>query len=1501
MADKTEKRTLTTDVKNFFDNKIKGSIVEGDISRYKIPPTLPDEAIKVSPKKIPSNKIEEVNELEAAFNHAMEKAYEKNRLPTKYTKEGLLESMMMFNTGTMPAMLELSKQKLKGYTKEDGTKVPPKKREYIEGYTDIAKSILRGGPKFIQSASEFVLTPIDYLFSTEFQEKFNKLMDTKEVLGEAETLPGGIAELVAEYAVPLTAATKIAKGAKTFKQIKNLQSFMGTSKASKIAQRMSRDAFILGLAETFVQSGGKPNEEYGINYKIPFTNIEAGRINKPEPTEGLTGRELALATFRNKFKYAREGTLIGGGFPLLAKTAQLTAKFGVKPVAKFGLRGIGKGMDGIAYVGARAPASYVTKPLAKLVRQTPIFLGTNVIAPLVIGAFTKQNPLKVLRQLPPFSEWRMQSKTNPNKTLAGAKSFDDFLSNLRSFNEDTLEMGLLGESLANKIKASTRRVNKGLEDLDAAYYELASGFQKNYNKGITSPVGRNYELDRVLEYLKGQRKLDTLPKEYQFSAKDIGDNLDKLRKSLSEMLPKNERFADFKKELLDRGNKYMRASFAVFENPMYQPLVKDKANAVEYILKNVMRGNKDFRIAAKESYPNMSIDKGQRAYAEGVVDNILHTGRAEKMDPIDALRKIGTKFLRNDDYKFLKKGEDLPVAIQKLLGEGKSLRNSVLTTTAEMTGEIYTKRAFDELYNILKASGQLVDNEAMALGAGRVGFERITKIPGLGVLNSKLQGKFVSKELAASIANQGGILDKLIKASIYRHLLQFKVLTQMGKTVFSPQTQVRNVYSAGFFPFARGHIGGNASVTDSFKIVLEDIFPKGRINKKDLFNFIEKEIELGTMDENIIASELGAVLNDIKGGAINTLDELFEAFTKKALVKNATRLYAGGDSGWKIYGRQYVKSQMSGILPTIEKALEYANHMGLKGLKKIDPLTGARRSLDDVLDLISAHEIRNVYPTYSKVPPIIQGIRKLPFGNFVAFPAEIMRTATRIMDFNLKQMSHSNPAIRQLGIKGALGATMAFGGLGAGVTALSQALTGTSEAQWDAYKRSFGADWDRNANLVAFTAFDKNGKAKAFNFSYFSPYDFLQKPINAIIQKAEQQNLSPQDTEVFIMEMMLAKDGPIMEMLSPFLSEQLGLEALLDVQPGGVILGGRGGRTSEGVRIYSESDDIGDKIQKSFMHLMNAVEPGVFSTGQKFVAGATDDLTKGGQRINLRDELIALMSGVRIINIDILKSMEYKTGAFNRAMRSVDDTEDLYSPKGYKTRGPDVVLEEYNQMQLEAYRIQQGFFTMIQDARTIGLSDLAIRKKLREQRIGSTMLSNLMKGTFTPVNYSEARFEKKVAAVKRLAREKTKESDEFNYRVGYSEKAYLYPKLQLDSLKRSYRFKKLDPEGRTDSKANASEDNPNTKGFFGASILDKLVPGQPFSTGPGIIQRGKNLIEKTLPGRQFDSKVTTPPLPETPMPSKQLSQAPNVDPQTNLTGTETALLSPTEKVIAGRS
>ena len=56
----------------------------------------------------------------------------------------------------------------------------------------------------------------------------------------------------------------------------------------------------------------------------------------------------------------------------------------------------------------------------------------------------------------------------------------------------------------------------------------------------------------------------------------------------------------------------------------------------------------------------------------------------------------------------------------------------------------------------------------------------------------------------------------------------------------------------------------------------------------------------------------------------------------------------------------------------------------------------------------------------------------------------------------------------------------------------------------------------------------------------------------------------------------------------------------------------------------------------------------------------------------------------------------------------------------------------------------------------------------------------------------------------------------------------------------------------------------------------------------------------TLPGSPFASKPQTPPLNDTPMPIKIASNTQQKDPNTNLTRTETALLSPTEQVIASR-
>ena len=63
-----------------------------------------------------------------------------------------------------------------------------------------------------------------------------------------------------------------------------------------------------------------------------------------------------------------------------------------------------------------------------------------------------------------------------------------------------------------------------------------------------------------------------------------------------------------------------------------------------------------------------------------------------------------------------------------------------------------------------------------------------------------------------------------------------------------------------------GHIGGQASVTNAMKIVLDDIFKAGQKNIDEVAfnNYVEKLVRLGVWDENVVASELKAIMDQIK-------------------------------------------------------------------------------------------------------------------------------------------------------------------------------------------------------------------------------------------------------------------------------------------------------------------------------------------------------------------------------------------------------------------------------------------------------------------------------------------------------------------------------------------------------------------------------------------------------------------------------------------------------------
>jgi len=1385
-------------------------------------------------------------------------------------------------------------------------------RDYTTGLDEIAKGISSGTYDLQNSLGSLLFAGTDLAANTDFLSKFEKVMEENEPT-RPETWRGEVTSLLTQYGIPGAGIAKIAGRIPAVVKMKKAADAVKGGKLRKVSQvasRMVEGAGIVGATDFLASNPGR--ESFFV---------------EPEDTKNLTGRKRAGAEFRNRIKYGAEGALIGGGFPLVGKFTQLGFKYLGKPlmvnkygvgVAQLGAKGINKTVvRPVELLFGNKLVAPLTKAGAETLQKAGKYTVSKVVAPLLAnafaGTFTKN---KFVTQLPPFKDWRLKSVTDPRKINVGLKRVDNILSWFRSYGKQPKDIEGVSEEVTLYVKSRARKIDRTYEGLEKSAYNLAKQFEDQYNKNTTSPAIQRYYADEIKEIannilkdadavVKGQRKIEDLPQELQTLTKDLINDIKKIQTEFKKVLPKGKDADELAKDLatveVDNVGKYLVRSFTTFTNPEKVPPQKIMDGAVDYLVNNVITKNTNLKESARNSFPKL---KPEQAYIESAkmhAEDILRTAKAEGKSPLTQLKDIGTRILQNDKFKFLKTGEELPAAIKNLLGPERNLKASVAFTTSEAIASMANKRAADYIARSGLKNGWLFNTLEDATNAGFVGAQQIKSVPRLGIMKSGLLNKWASPEYVEGFAGIGGSLDKLVENAFYRFALQFKVGVQIGKTLYSPQTQVRNVTSASFFSLMNGHIGGRASVTDAMQIVARDIFKAGgnKIDEVEFNNYVEKLVRLGVWDENVVAAEMKSVLQDLKSNAINTTDKLFDRLMKMTPTDKVARLYAGGDNLWKGYGFEFGKSQLSQALKNLDEVKEWFRYMG-KEFDSISPVTGVKKTYDDAIEEGSAYLLRNTYPTYSKVPPVIQALRKLPLGNFISFPAEILRTGANIISTGLKESAHPNRAIQQMGIRRLTGAFMTSYAIGKGFNELSQALTNSTNSQWNAYKRSSAASWDATSNLLAVKGW-KNGESAAINFSYFSPYDSLYQPLDAAIAQAQKQNLNPQETEQFVMNLMFGENGPVSVYLDPFISEPLGFDRFIDVTT-------RNGRKDNGGFVYTNSDDLGDKFIKSLTHILDGVKPGVLTSSQKIGDALSLDLTKGGKPVNLSDELLALFTGTRIIRIDVKKDLRYFTRSMNALLRAVDETEGFYSVQNFAQKTPTDMVRTFDNMQQEAFRIQKDMYIRIKDLELLDLSKSKIYQIMRDQGASRTLVNNLVSGRFTPVNYSKPRFESKVKSVKQQMKNLTKDNDEFRYRANRS---FLFPQRDLDRVKGKYSGIKFFPtvlnEETREREGGYKPDEENYQiDKEGRLLLDKnrnpikeegFIQRQ-IKKVPGMI---KDLMVPGSPGFTSKPKMQTPPLGDTPMPSKQLSQAQNVDPQTNLTQTETALLSPTEKVIASRT
>jgi hypothetical protein len=233
----------------------------------------------------------------------------------------------------------------------------------------------------------------------------------------------------------------------------------------------------------------------------------------------------------------------------------------------------------------------------------------------------------------------------------------------------------------------------------------------------------------------------------------------------------------------------------------------------------------------------------------------------------------------------------------------------------------------------------------------------------------------------------------------------------------------------------------HTSLSDSFKIIIQDIFKGAKLNSKLLQDKIDDLSKKRNIDQNVQAQELKKLFETANRGEIS-----LDSFMNNKIVKKFVDVYQGADSGMKIFADKFYKGAFGTAMKAENPALlqkgtkayddfmvevkDWYSRVAKQDFLDKNYLTNELKTPTEILGDMSAFLVKNTMPTYSMVPKAVRATRELPFGNFASFPSEILRNSANIIAIGARELTSANPLIRQMGARRLIGASAGFGGLG---------------------------------------------------------------------------------------------------------------------------------------------------------------------------------------------------------------------------------------------------------------------------------------------------------------------------------------------------------------------------------------------------------------------------------------------------------------------------------------
>ena len=623
---------------------------------------------------------------------------------------------------------------------------------------------------------------------------------------------------------------------------------------------------------------------------------------------------------------------------------------------------------------------------------------------------------------------------------------------------------------------------------------------------------------------------------------------------------------------------------------------------------------------------------------------------------------------------------------------------------------------------------------------------------------SALEGKYVrAPEYDAMFDVTSNWLNNTRVGLAYRYmLLAPKGAAQVAKTILSPLTHVRNLLSAGAFAAANGAIlpnltdiqtlapkslGGKGALGTAYELTAGRVF--GTLPQEQARNFARYQ-RLGIVGTQVEAGEIARLTRDIAEGA--TAAKAFDKLQKlpSGVRKTFGKLqeaYIAEDDFWKITTFELERNRHSSILNQLginkgnyKSVLEENSPRGNYFKRKISRKEIADESFEGFLDELSANIVRNQVPNYEYIGRTAKALRQSPFGNFIAFPLEIMRTGNNIISQSIDEITSGIPQLKALGLRRLLSFGTTVGGIPYFLSEVFKAKNDVSDEEMKALRR-FVPEWSKNSTLLA-TGRDEKGNIKYIDFSYSNAYDFLTRPYRAVTNALAQTDASNESLKEALAKGLT--DG-VVEIMQPFTSESIFIEGLVDSTI-------RRGIGKDGRRVWKEQDDPLVKIGKGIFHVGETLTPGSISQLKRIGQAATGKTDKYGNLYNLQDELPGLF-GFRSISSDPQRALTFMTTAFLKDLRGADNLFTAPLLRGGRVSKEDVI-NAYKYSQAQRFSVLKDMYKNIDAARTLGVSNGVISRKVKRKGLNKETFNQLMRGKFTPSRPNDF-FVKRMAEINR--------------------------------------------------------------------------------------------------------------------------------------------------------